>query len=148
MWNDEIKNYKIAKIAAIKQELRSNPSLLDMGEDEDEFIPVIKVKKSTKEKKEKKSTYEQTLELLHEGHSPEEIARIRQFSASTINSHFVTLIKAEKLELDEVMELERIRELEDLIGEYDNISLGPLKEKLGDKVTYDELRLLQAAKMR
>lgn len=149
MWNEEIKNYKIAKLASISQELRSNPSLLDMDEDDDdEYIPILKAKKSLKEKKEKKTTYEQTLELLHEGKDVEEIARIRQLSVSTINGHFATLLKSEKIELEDVMEQDRINQLENLIGEFEGTSLGQLKEKLGDDVSYDELRMFQASKMR
>jgi uncharacterized protein YpbB len=149
MWNEEIKNYKIAKLANISQELRSNPSLLDMeDDDDDDYLPIVKIKKTVKEKKDKKTTYEQTLELLHEGKDVEEIARVRQLSVSTINGHFATLLRAEKIELEDVMDRKRISQLEDLIGEFDGISLGPLKEKLGDDVSYDELRLFQASKMR
>jgi uncharacterized protein YpbB len=149
MWNEEIKNYKIAKLAVINQALRSNPSLLDLdNDDDDEYIPVIKAKKTVKEKKEKKTTYDQTLELLHEGKTVDEIARIRQLSEGTINGHFATLIKAEKIELEDVMEQMRINKLEELIGDFEGTSLGALKEKLGDEVSYDELRMYQASKMR
>lgn len=149
MWNEEIKNYKIAKLASISQELRSNPSLLDMeDDDDDDYLPIVKIKKAVKEKKDKRTTYEQTLELLNEGKDVEEIARVRQLSVSTINGHFATLLKAEKIELEDVMDPKRISQLEDLIGAFEGISLGPLKEKLGDDVSYDELRLFQASKMR
>jgi uncharacterized protein YpbB len=149
MWNEEIKNYKIAKLASISQELRSNPSLLDLDDDDDdEYIPILKPKKPATEKKDKKNTYEQTLELLHEGKDVEEIARIRQLSVGTINGHFATLIKAERIELEDVMESDRISLLEELIGDYEGSSLGALKEKLGDDVSYDELRLYQASKLR
>jgi uncharacterized protein YpbB len=149
VWNEEIKNYKIAKLAALKQEARQNPSLLDMqDDDDDEYIPVFKSKKTPKEKKEKKHTHDQTLELLHEGKTGEEIAVIRQLSMSTINGHFAALIKAEKLELEDVMEPDRISYLEEMVGEFEGTSLGQLKEKLGDDVSYDELRLYQASKIR
>lgn len=146
LYNEEIKNYKITKIALIKQELRQNPSLLDA--DEEEIIPVKKLKKESKEKKEKKHTHDVTFELFNEGNSPEEIARIRQLSVNTINGHLAALIKAEKLELTDVLSTERIRQLEDLFGDYEGSSLGPLKEKLGDLVTWDELKLYQASTMR
>jgi hypothetical protein len=42
----------------------------------------------------------------------------------------------------------RINELDDLIGDYSGTSLTPLKEQLGESVSYEELRLWQAAKMR
>lgn len=149
MFNEEIRNYKIAKIAAVKQEARQNPSLIGFEEEEEEeYIPVYKRTKAPKEKKEKKNTHDQTLELLHEGKTVEEIAAIRQLSLGTIMGHCASLIKAEKLELDEVLEPDRIAKLEDLIGDWEGSSLGQLKEQLGDDVSYDEIRLFQASKMR
>jgi uncharacterized protein YpbB len=149
LFNDEIRNYKIAKIAVIKQEARQNPSLLGLeDEEEEEYIPVYKRAKTPKEKKEKKSTQEQTLEMLHEGKTVEEIAAIRQLSLGTVMGHCALLIKAEKLELDEVLEPERIAKLEELIGNWEGSSLGQLKEQLGNEVSYDEIKLYQASKMR
>jgi len=43
VWNTEISSYKLAKIAAVKQELKQVPSLLD---DEDEVIDTIFEKNS------------------------------------------------------------------------------------------------------
>jgi uncharacterized protein YpbB len=148
LYNDELKNYKIAKLAAIKQEMRQNPSLLDMEDDEEDFLPILKAKKTVKEKKEKKHTHEITLDLLHEGKTLEEIAAIRQLSQQTISGHFVHLIKAEKIELEDVMEQERINELADLFDNYQEASLTPLKERLGDAVSWDELKLFQASTLR
>ena len=88
-----------------------------MEDDEEDFLPILKAKKTVKEKKEKKHTHEITLELLHEGKTLEEIAAIRQLSQQTISGHFVHLIKAEKIELEDVMEQERINELADLFEE-------------------------------
>jgi len=147
--NDEIKNYKIAKLAALSHERRQSPSLLDLDDDDDdEYIPILKSKKAPKEKKEKISTYEQTLELFKAGKSKEEIAQIRQYSPQTIISHFVQLIKAEKMELEDVMDQKRISELADYFADFEGTSLSPLKDQLGDKVTWDELKLYQASTLR
>ena len=110
--------------------------------------PNIKNKKENKTKKEKKNTYELTLNLLQEGLTIEEIAQKRQLSLSTINGHFATLIKAEKIEIHDVLANDRILILQDLFFKYEGSSLGSLKEKSGDKVTWDELKLYQASLMR
>ena len=141
--SSEIKNYKIAKIAKIKQEKRENKSLLDL--DDEPIEEIIPIKKEKKEKKEKRSTYLQTLDLIQEGYTIDQIARKRQLSQNTINSHFINLIKAEELELREVMSQERISELQDYFEGYNENSLTPLKEKLGDKVTWEELKLFRAS---
>lgn len=147
---DEVLHYKLAKTASINQELRQNRSLLELESEEESFQDVIKllkkdVKKEPKEKK--RSTFEITLDMLEEGYTAAEIARTRQLSKTTINTHFVNLIKAEKIELSDVMEEARIREIETYFEEYEGNSLTPLKEKLGDKVSWDELKLVQASKL-
>jgi len=141
--NAEIKNYKTAKIAKIQQEKRENKSLLDL--DDEPVEEIIPIKKAKKEKKEKRSTYLQTLDLIQEGLTIEQIARKRQLSPNTINSHFMNLIKAEEIELRDVMPEERIRELEYYFDGYTENSLTPLKEQLGDKVTWEELKLYRAS---
>jgi uncharacterized protein YpbB len=148
VWNDEIRNYKTNKLAIVKQEAQNNRSLLDTDDDlADDFIKPVKTRKAS-EKKEKKSTYEQTLELLHEGLDPEEVAKERSLSVKTILGHCAVLIKEDKLSIDEVLPQDRITELDELIGDYTGTSLTPLKEQLGDNVSYEELRLWQASKMR
>ncbi len=145
-WNKEINNYKISKIASIQQELRQSPSLLD--EQTDTYIPIRSVKNQSITKKDKKNTYEHTLNLVQEGLTIEEIAQKRQLSITTINGHFATLIKAEKIELHDVMSNDRISLLHDLFFEHEGQSLSSLKEISGDKVTWDELKLYQASLMR
>lgn len=143
IWNEEIKNYKISKLALIKNEKRQNRSLLDLGEDSDEIILIKKTEKPIK--KEKKLTYEVTLDLVSEGKSIEEIARIRQLSINSIYSHLTKLIQLEKIELSDVISKERVAELENYFEDYTELSLTPLKEKLGDLVTWEELKLYRAS---
>jgi uncharacterized protein YpbB len=149
----EITNYVIAKIAVIQQELRQNGNLL--SDEDDSFEDVIESAKkhyANKDKKEKqvsekKSTHEKTLELLDLGKDINEIARLRQLSTTTINGHFVQLIRAEKITLDQVMNDERINLLVSYFENYQGESLNQLKEKLGDKATWNELKLIQASKL-
>lgn len=145
VWNTEIRNYKISKIASVQQEMRQNPTTLAIDDDFEDALQLKLKKKVTKEKKEKINTHDQTYSLLREGNSIEEIARIRQLSPQTINNHFVHLIKAEKVALSELLDEKRIRELASYFEDYTETSLAPLKEKLGDKVTWDELKLYQAS---
>ncbi|MEN9699910.1 MAG: hypothetical protein RLZZ301_1108 [Bacteroidota bacterium] len=141
LWTSEMSTYKLAKIALVKEELKQIPTLLDEPDDS----PILSGRAiKTSLKKEKKSTQEKTLELLEQGHDAQEIARERQLSVQTITTHFVYLIRAEKIELSNVMSPQRIQELATLFEGYEGTSLHPLKEKLGNKVTWDELKLYQA----
>jgi uncharacterized protein YpbB len=141
--NKEIEGYKMGKITSVKQELKQIPSLLD---DPDEDVIFTKTsKKLQAPKKEKKSTYELTLELLEQGKHVTEIARMRQVSPQTISNHFVYLIRSEQIELKDVMHPSRIHELAVMFEGFEGTSLTPLKEKLGNKVSWEELKLFQAA---
>jgi len=141
--NQEVKNYKITKVALVKNELRESKTTFDFDTD---FIEV-KTKSSTKKvsKKDKISTYDQTLAMLKDGKTVEEIAKERQLGETTIYGHCVRLIRLEKLELDEVLEKDRIAALSEIFGQYDGMSLTPLKEKVGEDFTWEELKLYQAS---
>ena len=50
-----------------------------------------------------------------------------------------------EIQLNEVMSSERISALADLFDGYTELSLTPLKEKVGDTFTWDELKLFRAS---
>lgn len=141
--NQEIKNYKTTKVLLVKNELRESKTSFDFDTD---FIEV-KTRSTTKKvaKKDKVSTYDQTLAMLKDGKTVEEIARERQLGETTIYGHCVRLIRLEKLELDEVLECDRINEIAAIFDDYDGMSLTPLKEKVGDDFSWEELKLYQAS---
>ncbi len=141
--DSDIRNYKVAKIEMVKNEIRTENSTFDFDTD---FI-YIKTKSTKKKsaKKEKISTYDKTLRLIKEGKSIEQVARERQLSVGTISTHCARLIRQEKIELSDVMESEKRNQLSDFFEEYDGGSLSPLKEQVGDKFTWDDLKLYQAS---
>jgi hypothetical protein len=148
IWKPEILNYRKNILDQLKLEQLQTPSsfLDDIFEEEEEKI--LKAKKSPKskaDKEPKKSTYEVTLELVREKKSLSEIAASRVMSEGTIVSHFVKLIKMGDLQLDEVMSSDRISELADIFDGYSELSLTPLKEKVGEAFTWDELKLYRAS---
>jgi hypothetical protein len=106
---------------------------------------VKKTGKSKDTKEPKKTTYEVTLELIRENKSLSEIAANRIMSEGTIVAHFVKLIKMGEIQLNDVMSSERISALADIFDGYTELSLTPLKEKVGDTFTWDELKLFRAS---
>ena len=138
----EIENYSLSKIATIQNKIRgkSSENLLNQSI---EFIP--SPTKQNKEKDTRKSTFEVTLELLHEGKDCKEISRERQLSTNTINGHFIQLIKAEKIRLEDVMEQKRINEISDLLADSNLNSLSKIKEQVGNEISWEELKLYQAS---
>jgi hypothetical protein len=141
----EIENYHISKIATIQNLIRNkSANLLDPIEGFTR-TPIIKTSKEPKERITKKSTYEITLELMHLGKTCDEIARERQLSTNTITSHFIQLIKEEKIMLADVMEQNRINEISDLLADVNLSSLSKVKERMGEVITWNELKLFQAS---
>lgn len=151
IFNAEIQNYKISKIANIKQELRQTRSLMDLGDDFEEdnelVIPVKTLKKGSKsaEKTTRKSTTEQTLDLLNEGKSIAQIAALRVLGETTIYSHITKLIQEEQIELETVLSTEKIKALAEIFEGYEENSLAPLKEKHGNAFSWEELKLYRAS---
>lgn len=143
IWTADIKNYKIAKIELVKNEMRTDNATFDFDTDFVQLKTKTTRKKTTKEKKE--STYDVTLKLIKKGNSIEYIARERQLSTGTISAHCVRLLKTEKIDLKDVMDSKRINELYDVFEEYEGGSMTPLKDKVGEDYTWDELKLYQAS---
>lgn len=145
IWNEEMMQYKIAKLAVAKQELRNTKSVFDFEEVEmEEEIPVIQTKKK-KVKEEKISSVDQTLALIQEEKTIDEIAEIRMLSTSTVYSHISQLIKAEKIELNDILSQERIEALKNAFTGFETDSITPVKEKFGDEFSWEELRLYKTS---
>lgn len=147
--NEEIQNYVIAKTARIQQELRQSGNLLQMMPDDETAVTLKKrsTKKEKVPKEVKKSTYDVTLEMIENGMDLSDIARERQLGLSTIEGHVAQLIQQEKIDITAVLSTERIREIEALLEGRENLSLGKIREEIGDTVSYGELRMVQASKM-
>lgn len=145
----ELTNYVIAKGQSIQQELRANRSMMDemMEEEYTDVVQIVKQKKVKEEKVVKKDTYEITFELYEQGKTIEEIARERQLGVSTIEGHFAKLIRQEKIDITAVLDPKRISEIEGYLEGTEGKTLGTIKDELGDKVSYSELKLVQASKM-
>jgi hypothetical protein len=138
----EMKYYRIDKVEAIRQEFKKlNITLIDDNVDLDRYN-----KKKKKEKAApKKSTVQETYELWLEKKSIKEIATIRMLTPQTIGGHLAKLIQAESIALTDVLPEERIQELSKIFEGYQEESLSPLKEKVGDSFTWDELKMYQAS---
>lgn len=147
-FGEEILGYKVSCIEKAKHSLVSNAELFMATNQEDEdslfFQEKTKKKKASEPKEKKKPTAEQTLEYFEAGLSVEEIAQKRQFSIGTIYGHLAQLIKAEKLDVLQVMDEEIFSYLKRVIGKQ-QLSLSEMKELAGDDISYEQLRLYQAS---
>jgi uncharacterized protein YpbB len=92
----------------------------------------------------KGETMQITLELTLQGLAIEEIAEKRNLARSTVESHLVRLLQCGKLELSRVLADDKRELIEKTIEEKNTKSLKELKEALGDEVSYNEIKMVQA----
>jgi len=138
----EVKNYKMTKIEMVKNEMRATNSTFDFDTD---FVQLKTKAEKKKTKKKKGSTYDTTLQMVKEGKSIKEISNERQLSKGTISTHCARLIQQEKIELRDVMDADKRNALSDVFDDYEGGSMSGLKEKVGSKFSWDELKLYQAS---
>ncbi|NRS87916.1 hypothetical protein HNQ02_000826 [Flavobacterium sp. 7E] len=139
--SDEIKKYISRKTEAIQSQFKdTHVTLIEDDADSTRYTS----KKSTK-KAPKKSTVEETYELWLAKNSIQDIATIRKLTAATIESHLVKLIQAKKVKVQDILPQDKIQELTEAFKHYKEESLNGMKEQLGDKYSWDELRMFKAS---
>ncbi|MBF4472765.1 helix-turn-helix domain-containing protein [Flavobacterium sp. HJJ] len=137
----EIKQYKTIKLERVSEDFKkANITLIDDEKDADRYSPK---KAGTKEPK--KSTVELTYELWLEKKTVSEIALIRKYNQETILSHLTKLIQSKTITIQEVLPEDKILALTDAFEGYAEESVSPLKEKYGDKFSWEELRMFKAS---
>ena len=138
--SDEIRFYKIKKLDTIREEFKNlNVTLIDNEDDVNRYA------KKEKSKEPKKSTVQETYELWIQKNSIKEIAAIRKLTTQTIGGHLAKLIESETIKLSDVLPEDKIEELAAAFKGYKEETLNPLKEKYGDKFTWDELKMYKAS---
>ncbi|MCO5231463.1 MAG: helix-turn-helix domain-containing protein [Chitinophagales bacterium] len=137
---------KIEKLNAIieKESVNIANDLEDEELEEDDFDDidiVFSPKKKASDKNIKGNTFLQTLELFKQNLSVEEIAKERNFSVLTIQDHIAKMIKEGKIELNEVMDRNKIFSLEELyVTTLKGLLLKEIKEIVGEEYSYYELK--------
>lgn len=138
--SDEIKYYRINKMETVTQEFKKvKITLIDDEEDIDRYA------KKEKKKEPKKSTIQETFELWQQQLSVAEIAAIRKLTEQTIGGHLAKLIEAKSIKISEVLPEDKIVELAEAFKGFEGNSVTELKEKYGEKFSWDELKMFKAS---
>ena len=93
-----------------------------------------------KPKEAKGASILRTLELFREGKSVAEIAALRGFVETTIESHLARLISDNSLNAADILPKYKLELITEYFTETEDYKLGPAKEVLGDEVSFSELR--------
>lgn len=137
--SDEILSYKTNKIKQIRELNAVKPGVFDIDPDVSYYEP-----KEKKPKENRKPTIEITLDFWKEKHTISEIAAIRKLTENTIYGHFEKLIQQKQIEIEDLLPKDRIKQLEVLFKYFKGESLSELKETVGEKFSWEELKLYKA----
>jgi hypothetical protein len=113
------------------------------------FIHTRQPKKERKVKtisEEKDDTKIISYRLHQEGNSIADIARIRGLATSTIESHLAFYIRRGIISVNELVKSEKLILIEPHLENFEGNSITPLKEKLGNAISYGEIKMVLAAK--
>ncbi len=107
----------------------------------------VKKEKKEKEKKQKKERSDLTsYNMFREGKSIRKIAFDRSMNYGTVEGHLLPYVAKGLIEITELVDRKKVDRVHELINELDTLALAPLKERLGEDVSYGELRFVVAAK--
>ena len=74
-----------------------------------------------------------------------QIAKERKLTVNTVYTHFSKLIQQEKIAIEDILDSQKLTLLKDKIAEPEATSLSDMKDLVGSKVTWDELKLYRAS---
>lgn len=101
----------------------------------------VKNRKDTTDSTDKKEdTKDVTLSLYNSGHTIEEIAKIRNYTAQTIEGHLSQCVAKGKLSASLFVSNDKIKSVVEATKKLDTFQLGPLKNELGDEFTYTDIK--------
>ena len=96
------------------------------------------------EKKKKIDTKTESFRLYKEGKRVDEIAKERSLTQQTIEGHLAHYVSAGEIRISELLSSEKILLIESVAKTFSGASLTPIKEKLGNGVSFGEIKLVIA----
>jgi uncharacterized protein YpbB len=107
-------------------------------------IEVKEIQEGTKALKKlpKGSTHELSFTMFKEGNSIEEIAASRNLASSTIEGHLAEYVKRGLLEVESVIDKNKVKIIREFMLENPDLKGTALKEALGDEYSYSEIRMV------
>jgi len=142
MGDHRLKNYGDPFLAAVQSFCASNGLTGQMHLKEAE---VRQAKRKKTKSEGSVDTQTQTLQLFESGKTIQEIADSRNLSVSTIEGHLAYFIRTGAFDVFQILSKEKFELIKDAIQKTSQPGLSPVKNLLGDAVSYGEIRLAIAA---
>ncbi len=128
-------------------------SIIQEYSSENNLSSNISEKKTKRKRRESKDTKVQKIDtkaesfkLYKEGKTVREIAVQRKLTVQTIESHLAYYVFKGEIRIEELVSREKMVLIEPLVKDFEGGSVTPIKERLGDDVSYGEIRLMIAWK--
>jgi hypothetical protein len=104
-------------------------------------------KRDRKERSEQKEdTRSITYKLFKEGNTSAQISKLRNLAVSTIESHLEFFVRKGIILMNELVKREKLILIEAQLQDFEGSSITPIKEKLGEAVSFGEIRMVIAAR--
>jgi hypothetical protein len=134
----KVRQYGKAFLTVIKDYCEENNLQSDMGS-----MTAKRTRKPKVEGLEKMPSKEVTFQKFKEGKTIVQIAAERNMTVGTIESHLAEYVNAGELEIEALLDAEKIEMIALALSEANGDTLTPVKEALGEKATYGEIRLVK-----
>lgn len=96
-----------------------------------------------RQKKVKADTKKISFDLFREGKTVSEIAAERGCTAETVENHLSHYISTGEIKIEELVPAEKVSQITSLLEGNEGLRMGPVKEALGDSVTWGEIRMVK-----
>jgi len=110
--------------------------------EEDIEAPEIPVAEKKKPKKEREDTKKITFGLFSQGLTIPQIAKERNLSIATIEGHLSHYVRTGDIPVGKLVSGEIIELISTRFEAMDDLKMGPVKEALGDRVTWSDIRFV------
>ena len=94
--------------------------------------------------KSKTDTYAETFKLYREGLAISAIAKSRNLAVSTIETHLTRFVHSGDIKIDELVSPEKVILIEAAVKDFEGTAITPIKQKLGDDISFGEIRFVMA----
>ncbi len=117
------------------KEIKSESGIAEIGLDQ------VFEESQDSQKKTKVPSHEISLKLWKEVTDLDKIATIRKLKKSTILSHLIKAVQEEKLPIEELVEEEKMRQIQTRLGDQEFETLTQMRNALDDQYEFSDLRL-------
>jgi hypothetical protein len=95
--------------------------------------------------KKKGDTNAESFRLYKEGKSIADIAKERNLTTNTIEGHLAKFVRSGDISIHELVSREKFLLIEPALKDFDGTSLIPVRQRLGDGISYGDIKLVMAS---